>query len=138
MYLYISLYLYISIYIYIYILKKRTQRSAFYYFFCKRTKRTHVLLRSLQKNKTFSAFFDVLCQKMLHSLHSFTFLRKERKRTHRSFGSHNLPKTRKKNDAFFKRTLNNDAFRTEKDAVPNPAFFHFIFCKKRAICSENQ
>ena len=36
-YLYISIYLYKSIYIYLYILKKRTQRSAF---FCKRTKRS--------------------------------------------------------------------------------------------------
>ena len=34
---------------------------------------------------------------MLRSLRSFTFLRKEPKGTHRSFGSHKSPKTRKKN-----------------------------------------
>ena len=33
---------------------------------------------------------------MLRSLRSFTFLRKERKRMHRSFGFHKSPKTRKK------------------------------------------
>ena len=69
------MYLYISIYIYICILKKRTQCSAF---FCKRTKRSRVLLRSMQKNETFSAFFYVLCNRKLRSLHSFMFLRKER------------------------------------------------------------
>ena len=73
--------LYISIYIYIYIyIEKRTQHSAF---FCKRTKRSHFLLRSLQKNVAFFAFFAffyILC-----------------KRTHRSFGLHKSPKTQKKN-----------------------------------------
>ena len=37
-----------------------------------------VLLRSLQMNVTFCAFFYVLCKRTLHSLRSFTFLRKER------------------------------------------------------------
>ena len=116
-YLYIYIYLYISIYIYIYILKKITQRLAF---FCKRTKHSRVLLRSLRKNVAFFAFFYVLCKRTLHSLRSFTFfakeccvlcvllcslqknvvfvafLRKEPKRTHCSFGFHKLPKTRKK------------------------------------------
>ena len=53
---------------------KRTQCSAF---FC-------VLL---QNNVAFFAFFYVLCKRILRSLrslHSFTFLRKERKRTMRS------------------------------------------------------
>ena len=76
--------MYICIYIYIYI-EKRTQRSAF---FCKRMKRSRVLLCSLQKNEMISAFFYVLCKRILHSLRSFTFLRKERKRMHYSFGSH--------------------------------------------------
>ena len=66
--------MYIYIYLYIYILKKRTQHSAF---FCKRTKRSCVLLCSLQKNKTFSAFFYVLCKRTLRSLRSFTFFAKE-------------------------------------------------------------
>ena len=39
-------------------------------FFCKRKKGSRVLLRSLQKNETFSVFFYVLCKRMLHSLHS--------------------------------------------------------------------
>ena len=89
-YIYLYIYLYISIYISIYILKKERNVLAF---FCKRTKRSRILLRSLQKNKTFSAFFYILCKRTLHSLRSFTFLRKERKRTHRSFGSHKSPKT---------------------------------------------
>ena len=53
------------------VLFKRTQCSAF---FC-------VLL---QNNVAFFAFFYVLCKRILRSLHSFTFLRKERKRTMRS------------------------------------------------------
>ena len=36
-----------------------------------------VLFRSLQKNVAFFAFFYVLCKRTLHSLRSFTFLRKE-------------------------------------------------------------
>ena len=52
-------------------------------FFCKRTKCSRVLLRSLQKNVAFFAFFSVLCKRTLHSL--------------RSFGSHKSPKTREKN-----------------------------------------
>ena len=94
------------------------QRSAF---FCKRTKRSSVLLRSLQKNVAFFAFFYVLCKRMLHS---FPFLRKVRKRMHCSFGFHKSPKTQKrmqKNVAFFKRTEKNGTFRAEKNAVPNPA-----------------
>ena len=54
-YIYIYLYIYLYISIYIYILKKRKQHSAF---FCKRTKRSCILLCSLQKNV---AFFYVLC-----------------------------------------------------------------------------
>ena len=47
-------------------------------FFCKRTKRSCVILR--QNNVAFFAFFYVLC-----------------KRTESSFGSNKSPKTRKKN-----------------------------------------
>ena len=137
MYIYIYLYIciYLHIYIYINIEKKNTTfcillRS--FAFFCKRTKRSRVLSCSLQKNKTFSVFFYVLCKRMLRSLRSFTFLRKERKRTHRSFGSHKSPKTRKKNVkecVFFKRAQKNDAFRTEKNAGPNPALYRSkLFC----------
>ena len=93
-YIFIYIHLYISIYISIYILKKRTQRSAFFYvllqknetfsrsftFFAKEQNVLCVLLRSLQKNVAFSAFFYAL-----------------KKRTHRSFGSHKSPKARKKN-----------------------------------------
>ena len=52
-------------------------------FFCKRTKRSHILLSSLQKNVAFFTFFSVLCKRTLRSL--------------RSFGSHKLPKTLTKN-----------------------------------------
>ena len=55
-----------------------------------------------KKNAAFFAFFDILYKRTLHSLRSFTFLRKERKRMHRSFGCHKLPKTREKKR---KRTL---------------------------------
>ena len=65
-------------YVYIYIEKKNAP-------FC-------ILLHSFAK-----AFFYVLSKRMMRSLHSFIFLRKECKRTHCSFGSHKLPKTRKKN-----------------------------------------
>ena len=54
------------------------QRSAF---FCKRTKCSHVLLHSLQKNEMFSAFFYVLCKIMLRSLRSFKFFYVLKKRT---------------------------------------------------------
>ena len=66
-------------------------------FFCKRTKRSCVLLRSLQENVAFFAFFSILCKRMLRFLHSFLFFRKERKKTERSFVFHKSPKTRKKN-----------------------------------------
>ena len=118
LYIYVDIYLYISIYIY---WKKERNVLRSFAFFCKRTKRSRVLLRSLQKNETFSAFFYVLCKRTLRYLRSFTFLWKERKRTHCFFGSHKSPETRKKNVAFFKRTLKNATFRTEKNAVPNPA-----------------
>ena len=55
-----------------------------------------VLLRSLQKNETFSAFFYVLCKRTLHSLRSFTLLRKECKRMHCFFGSKRVAKKSKK------------------------------------------
>ena len=108
-YIYVSIYLYISVYIYIYlyistvyiyILKKDCNILRSFAFFCKRTKRSSVLLHSLQKNVAFFAFFYVFCKRTLRSLRSlrsFTFLRKERKRTHRSFGSHKSPKTWEKN-----------------------------------------
>ena len=83
------IYLYISIY---------TLHSAF---FCKRTKCSCVLLNSLQKNVAFFALLYVLCKRTLHSLRSFQFFRKERKRTQHSFGSHKSPKTLKKNGTFF-------------------------------------
>ena len=85
MYIYIYIYIYISIYIYI--LQKRTQCSAF---FCKRTKHSRVLLCSLQKNETFSAFFYILCKKNV-AFSAFFYVLK--KRMHRSFGSHKSPKT---------------------------------------------
>ena len=80
-------------------------------FFCKRTKRSPILLRSfakercilcvlfrsLQNDVVFFAFFSILCKRTLRSLYSFPFFRKERKRTECSFGSHKSPKTQKKN-----------------------------------------
>ena len=71
-YIYIYLYIYIYIYLYIsiYILKKERNVLAF---FCKRTKRSRVLFRSLQKNVPFFAFFSVLCKRMLRYLRSFLF-----------------------------------------------------------------
>ena len=69
----------------------------------------------LQKNVAFFAFFYVLQKRTLCSLHSFAFLRKERKSMHRSFGFHKLPKTQKrmqKNIGFFKRMQKNDLLRT--------------------------
>ena len=67
-YLYISTYIYIYIYIYLYkCIEKRTECTAF---FCKRTKHSCMLLRSLQKNVAFFAFFYVLCKRTLRSLHS--------------------------------------------------------------------
>ena len=81
-------------------------------FFCKRMKCSRILLRSLQNNVAFFAFFYVLCKRSSHSLRSlcslrsFPFFRKEWKRTERSFGSHKSPKTCKraeKNGMFFKK-----------------------------------
>ena len=91
-YLYISIYIYIYIYIYLYIFiyisiyiycKKKGTFSRSFTFFAKECCVLCVLLRSLQKNVAFFAFFYVLCKRMLRSL--------------RSFGSHKSPKTRKKN-----------------------------------------
>ena len=70
-YIYTSIYLYISIYIYIYkylymylyiyiYIEKRTEHSAF---FCKRTKSSSVILRSLQKKGTFFTFISVLLKR---------------------------------------------------------------------------
>ena len=90
-------------------------------FFCMR------MLRSLRSLTFFAKECWVLCI-LLCSLQKnvafFYILKKEPKRTHCSFGSHKLPKTLKKkvkkNVAFFKRMQKNNAFRTEKNAVPNP------------------
>ena len=84
-----------------------------------------VLLRSLHKNFAFFAIFYVLYKRMLHSLLSFTFLRKERKRMHLLLGfisCQKLEKRTQKKVACFKRTQKKDAFRTLKNAVPNPAY----------------
>ena len=81
-YIYISIYQFIYIYIYLYV-------SINIYF----KKEQGLGMRSFQKNATFCvllhknvvffAFFYVLCI-FLHSLRFFTFLRKVRKRMHRS------------------------------------------------------
>ena len=93
------------------VLFKRMQHSAIFCFL-------------LQKNVAFFAFFYIFGTRTLHSLHSFTFLRKERKRMHRSFGFHKLPileKRMQKNIVCFKRTQKNDSFRMQKNVVPNHA-----------------
>ena len=122
-----AIYIYISIYIYIYIYWKKErglcmrshQKNATFCVLLPSFAKEHcilwVLLRSLQKNIALFAFFYLLCKRTLCSLHSFTFLRKECKRTHRSFGLHKSPKTQKRtqnNVACFKRTQKNNAFRT--------------------------
>ena len=56
------------------LVKKRTKCSAF---FCKKMKRSRILLLSLQKNVACFAFFYVLCKRMLHSLRYFPFFRKD-------------------------------------------------------------
>ena len=96
-----------SIYIYIY----------FYIYLEKRTERSPVLFA---KERNILAFFSVLLKRTEHSLHSFPFFRKERKRTERSFGFHKSPKTREKNGKernvlFFerKRTERSERKRTE-------------------------
>ena len=74
------------------------ERSAF---FCKRTKRSRVLLGSLQKSVAFFAFFYVLCKRRLRSLQKnvafFAFFSVLWNRKVSSFGSHKSPKIRKKN-----------------------------------------
>ena len=105
MYLYISGYIHIYIYIYVYIYiywKKNTTFCDLLHSFAKEQNVLTSFLRSLQKNKTFSVFFYVLCKRMLHSLCSFMFLRKEHKRTHCSFEFHKTPNKTKKER---KRTL---------------------------------
>ena len=95
-YLYISIYIYQYIYIYIYL---NLYLSIYVYW----KKERGLGMRSFQKSARFCillqknvAFFYAFCKRTLCSLRSFTFLRKERKRTHCSFGSHKSPKTRKK------------------------------------------
>ena len=88
------------------------------------------LLHSLQKNETFSAFFYVLCKRTLCSLRSFTFLRKESKRTHHSFAG--LGTT-------FSYVLNASLFCV---LLKSTTFFYVLFlsfCQlmrpKRTMCS---
>ena len=90
--------MYISIYINIMYMEKRTER-----FF--------VLL---QKNVAFFAFFSVLCKRILRSLRSFPFFRKEQNVLLGFISRQKLRKRTEKNVAFFKRT--------EKNSVPNPGF----------------
>ena len=73
----------------------------------------------LQKSVGFCAFFYVLCKRMLLSLLSFTFFAKECCILIHYQGKECIvllglksQKTRKKNDARFKRMQKNDAFRT--------------------------
>ena len=89
------------------ILFKRTQFSAF--FFAKERCVLCVLLRSLQKNIAFFAFFYVLCKIMLHS---FTFLRKECIVLLGFISCQKLENRTQKNVVYLKRTKKNDAFRT--------------------------
>ena len=106
MYLYISIYiLYIYLKIYLFLKKNAT-----FCVFLQKNETFRVLLHSWQKNKTFSAFFNVLCKRTLRSLHSFTFLRKERKRMHPSFGSHKSPKCKRTLHALKerKRTMHSE------------------------------
>ena len=86
------------------------ERSAF---FCKRTKRSRVLLRSLQKNVAFFAFFYFFCKRMLRSLRSFLFFRKNGKERNILLGvisRQKLEKRMEKNIAFFKRMEKNVTF----------------------------
>ena len=97
--IYISIYIYKYIYIYLYIsIEKRTQCSAF---FCKRTKCSRFLLRSLQKNVAFFVFTIFAKERnMLLGFISRQKLEKERKRMLRSL------KERKKTErSEWKRTL---------------------------------
>ena len=97
--IYISINIYI-IYIYLYIyIEKRRERSAF---FCKRTKCSCVLLRSLQKNVAFFAFFYVLCKRMLRSLHSFPKNGKDWNVLLGFISRQKLEKRTEKNKTFFK------------------------------------
>ena len=93
-YIYIYRYLFISIYVIMYIywkkngmfcvlLQKKETFSRSFTFFAKEHCVLCILLRSLQKTE--------------RSLCSFAFFWKERERTERSFGSHQLLKTKKKN-----------------------------------------
>ena len=124
-YLYIDIYLYISIYIYIYLYifiylyiyiyiywKKERKVLHSFAFFCKRTKQSCVLLRSLQNYEKFTAFFYILCKRRLRSLRSFTFLRKESIILLGLISHQKLEKRMQKNVACFKRMQKNDACRT--------------------------
>ena len=66
------------------LLQKNETFSRSFTFFAKERNVLCVLLRSLQKNVAFSAFFYVL-------------KKRTQKKTHCSFGSHKSPKTQKKN-----------------------------------------
>ena len=95
--------MYIYIYLYIYI-EKRTQHS-------------HVLLCSLRSFMFFAKELCVLCV-------LFCSLEKNGKECIVLSGfisRQKLKKRTEKNVAFFKRTEKNETFRTEKNAVPNPA-----------------
>ena len=58
---------------------------------------------------------------MEHSLRSFPFFRRERKRTERSVGSHKSPKTREITEHSFFRTEKNVTYHTEKNGKEQSA-----------------
>ena len=131
-YLYISIYLLISLYLYKYIEEEKTQHSVFFCFLLQKNETFWCSFMFFATEQNVLCVFYVLCKRILHSLCSFTFLRKECKRTHLSFGSHKSPKgkilkkeCKRKNIVFFKRMQKNNAFRTENNAVPNPGSSRF-------------
>ena len=80
------------------------KEQSFLAFFCKRTFRSRILFRSLQKNVPFFGFFSVLCKRTLRSLCLFHSLEKNGKESNILLGlisRQKLEKRMEKNGKFF-------------------------------------
>ena len=138
MYIYVYIYTYLYLYIYIYRKKERGlgmrsfQKHATFCVlsrsFAKERCILCVLLHSLQKNVAFFAFFYILCKRMLRSLRSFTFLRKERKRTQKNASFLLDFISRQKLE---KRTQKNVAFRRKRTRCLTLRLYY----KENVLCS---
>ena len=94
-----------------------------------------ILLHSLQKNVAFFAFFYVLCKRMLHSLRSFPFFRKEWERTEWNvvlglISRQNSKKERKRTECSLKERERTERSERKRMWCPTLIFLSFSTCSR--------